>query len=174
MAGSPRRAPQARRQPRGAERRDQEKAPRASMGSGREEVRVRHRERQEDPGRALRRALTAARLQHHVRPRLHDRRVPWLHQLGRRARRLARSHEPPRRDADLFFAGACGAADGLQAANGLAVSLRLTYNSDFAFDFGLALTEEQAQQIPEIIDTIDNPPEWLEEWSRQVGAELKD
>jgi hypothetical protein len=24
-----------------------------------------------------------------------------------------------------------------------------TYNTDFAFDFGLALTEEQAQQIPE-------------------------
>src|SRR3954468_15203549 len=25
-----------------------------------------------------------------------------------------------------------------------------TYNTDFAFDFGLALTEEQAQQIPEV------------------------
>src|SRR6266702_3467006 len=49
-----------------------------------------------------------------------------------------------------------------------------TYNSDFAFDFGLALTEEQAQQIPEVKEMIDNPPDWLEEWSRQIGAELKD
>ncbi len=49
-----------------------------------------------------------------------------------------------------------------------------TYNSDFAFDFGLALKEEQAQQIPELMNMIDNPPEWLEEWSRQIGAELKD
>ena len=49
-----------------------------------------------------------------------------------------------------------------------------TYNSDFAFDFGLALTEEQVQQIPEAKELIDNPPGWLEEWSAQVGAELKD
>ena len=49
-----------------------------------------------------------------------------------------------------------------------------TYNSDFAFDFNLALTEEQAQQTPEIKETIDNPPDWLEHWSRQIGAELKD
>jgi predicted dithiol-disulfide oxidoreductase (DUF899 family) len=49
-----------------------------------------------------------------------------------------------------------------------------TYNSDFAFDFGLALTEEQAQQIPEVKDMIDNPPDWLREWSGQIGAELKD
>src|SRR5918996_3306158 len=49
-----------------------------------------------------------------------------------------------------------------------------TYNTDFAFDFGLALTAEQAQQIPEVKEMIDNPPAWLEEWSRQIGAELKD
>src|SRR5947199_273252 len=42
------------------------------------------------------------------------------------------------------------------------------------FDFGLALTEAQAQQIPEVKEMIDNPPGWLEEWSRQIGAELKD
>src|SRR5256714_4147893 len=48
-----------------------------------------------------------------------------------------------------------------------------TYNTDFPFDFGLALTPEQAQQIPQIKEMIDNPPDWLEEWSRQVGAELK-
>jgi predicted dithiol-disulfide oxidoreductase (DUF899 family) len=49
-----------------------------------------------------------------------------------------------------------------------------TYNTDFAFDFGLALTEEQAQEIPQVKEMIDDPPEWLQEWSRQIGAELKD
>jgi len=49
-----------------------------------------------------------------------------------------------------------------------------TYDSDFAFDFGLALTEEQARQVPELRAMIENPPEWLEEWSAQIGAELKD
>src|SRR2546421_9279353 len=49
-----------------------------------------------------------------------------------------------------------------------------TYNTDFAFDFGLALTEEQAQQIPQVKGMIDNPPDWLQEWSGQIGAELKD
>jgi predicted dithiol-disulfide oxidoreductase (DUF899 family) len=49
-----------------------------------------------------------------------------------------------------------------------------TYNTDFAFDFGLALTEEQAQQIPQVKEMIDSPPDWLQEWSRQIGAELTD
>jgi predicted dithiol-disulfide oxidoreductase (DUF899 family) len=49
-----------------------------------------------------------------------------------------------------------------------------TYNTDFAFDFGLALTDEQAQQIPQLQEMIDNPPDWLEEWSGQIGAELED
>src|ERR1700687_1081667 len=49
-----------------------------------------------------------------------------------------------------------------------------TYGSDFPFDFGLALTEEQAQRIPEVTEMIDNPPGWLQEWSHQIGAELKD
>jgi predicted dithiol-disulfide oxidoreductase (DUF899 family) len=48
-----------------------------------------------------------------------------------------------------------------------------TNNTEFPFDFGLAMTEDQASQIPEIKAMIDNPPEFLEEWSRQVGAELK-
>ena len=46
-----------------------------------------------------------------------------------------------------------------------------TYDSDFAFDFGLALHEQQAQQIPELKGMIDDPPDWLEEWSGQIGAE---
>ena len=49
-----------------------------------------------------------------------------------------------------------------------------TYGTDFPFDFGLALTEEQARQIPEVKEMIDDPPDWLVEWSQQVGAELKD
>ena len=49
-----------------------------------------------------------------------------------------------------------------------------TYRSDFAFDFGLAMTEEQAAAIPEVKEMIDNPPDWLQDWSEQVGAELKD
>jgi predicted dithiol-disulfide oxidoreductase (DUF899 family) len=49
-----------------------------------------------------------------------------------------------------------------------------TYNTDFPWDFGLALTEEQAQKIPEVKQMIDDPPGWLEEWAGQVGAELKD
>jgi len=49
-----------------------------------------------------------------------------------------------------------------------------TYNTDFAFDFGLAMTEEQAQQVPQVKEMIDNPPDWLVDWSHQIGAELKD
>jgi predicted dithiol-disulfide oxidoreductase (DUF899 family) len=49
-----------------------------------------------------------------------------------------------------------------------------TYDTDFAFDFGLALTPEQAEQIPEVKAMIDDPPDWLREWGRQIGAELKD
>jgi len=36
-----------------------------------------------------------------------------------------------------------------------------TYSTDFPFDFGLALTKEQAQQIPELKEMIDQPPGWL-------------
>ena len=49
-----------------------------------------------------------------------------------------------------------------------------TYETDFPWDFGLALTEEQAQQIPEVQGLLNDPPEWLQFWAEQVGAELKD
>jgi predicted dithiol-disulfide oxidoreductase (DUF899 family) len=49
-----------------------------------------------------------------------------------------------------------------------------TYGTDFPFDFGLALTPEQARGIPQIQEMVDNPPEWLQEWSRQIGAKLED
>src|ERR671915_774130 len=50
-----------------------------------------------------------------------------------------------------------------------------TYGTEFPFDFGLALTPEQAQEVPEIKEVAENPPEWMEEWGRQVGvARLED
>jgi predicted dithiol-disulfide oxidoreductase (DUF899 family) len=49
-----------------------------------------------------------------------------------------------------------------------------TYGSDFPFDFGLALTKEQAGEIPEVKQMLDSPPDWLEFWSTQVDADLED
>ena len=49
-----------------------------------------------------------------------------------------------------------------------------THGTDFAFDFGLALTPDQAREIPELRAMTDAPPGWLEEWGRQVGAKLED
>jgi predicted dithiol-disulfide oxidoreductase (DUF899 family) len=49
-----------------------------------------------------------------------------------------------------------------------------TYGTDFPFDYGLAATPEQAQQIPELKAMIDSPPHWLTDWSRQIGAKLED
>lgn len=49
-----------------------------------------------------------------------------------------------------------------------------THETDFPWDFELALTEEQAQQIPEVKEMIDNPPPWMQDWAGQVGAEIKD
>jgi predicted dithiol-disulfide oxidoreductase (DUF899 family) len=49
-----------------------------------------------------------------------------------------------------------------------------TYETDFPFDFGLALTRQQAQEMPEIKGMVDDPPEWLQDWGRQIGAKLED
>ena len=49
-----------------------------------------------------------------------------------------------------------------------------TYGTDFPFDFGLAVKPEQARGIPQLQEMIDSPPEWLEDWSHQVGADLED
>jgi predicted dithiol-disulfide oxidoreductase (DUF899 family) len=49
-----------------------------------------------------------------------------------------------------------------------------THGTEFPFDFGLALTPRQATQIAQIQQLVSDPPEWLEEWSRQVGAPLED
>jgi predicted dithiol-disulfide oxidoreductase (DUF899 family) len=49
-----------------------------------------------------------------------------------------------------------------------------TYGTDFPFDFGLGFTKEQAQEIPEITAILDAPPEWLQDWGKQIGAKLED
>ena len=49
-----------------------------------------------------------------------------------------------------------------------------TYDNDFPWDFGLALSEQQAEQIPEVRQMVENLPEWLSFWASQIGPELKD
>src|SRR3954464_15184091 len=49
-----------------------------------------------------------------------------------------------------------------------------TYGTEFPFDFGLALTPGRAEQTPQVQEIVEPPPVWLEEWSQQTGAELKD
>ena len=49
-----------------------------------------------------------------------------------------------------------------------------TYGTEFPFDFGLALAADQVHEIPEVKQMISDPPEWLQEWSRQIGAKLED
>jgi predicted dithiol-disulfide oxidoreductase (DUF899 family) len=48
-----------------------------------------------------------------------------------------------------------------------------THGTSFPFDFGLAITPERARGIPELTEMINNPPDWLQEWAGQVGAELE-
>ena len=40
-----------------------------------------------------------------------------------------------------------------------------TYGTEFPFDFGLALTPEQAQEIPEVQEMVDDPPSGSQEWA---------
>ncbi|MDQ3777392.1 MAG: DUF899 domain-containing protein [Actinomycetota bacterium] len=48
-----------------------------------------------------------------------------------------------------------------------------TYESDFAFDFELALRHEQMASVDEIQAMIKEPPDWLEDWAEDVGTELE-
>ena len=74
------------------------------------------------PRRPLRRALAAARLPLHVRARLH-RRVSVLLGDRRRLLRLGRAPGQPRRRVHGGVAGPAGEAAGLQAADGLELSV---------------------------------------------------
>jgi predicted dithiol-disulfide oxidoreductase (DUF899 family) len=49
-----------------------------------------------------------------------------------------------------------------------------TNGTDFPFDFGLAITPEQAKEIPEITEILAEPSEFLQEWAGQIGAKLED
>ena len=49
-----------------------------------------------------------------------------------------------------------------------------THGTDFPFDFGLALSKEEAREKPEIKGILDAPPDWLQDWGKQVGAKLED
>ncbi len=49
-----------------------------------------------------------------------------------------------------------------------------TYGTDFPFEFGLAFTKEQARKVPEITGILEAPPDWLQDWGKQVGARLED
>src|SRR5919204_752915 len=49
-----------------------------------------------------------------------------------------------------------------------------TYGTEFPFDFGLALTPEQAKEIPQIQELLADPPEFLVKWGEQTGAKLED
>ncbi len=49
-----------------------------------------------------------------------------------------------------------------------------TYETEFPYDFGLALRAGQARQIPPLKEIIEDPPEWMEKWSGQIGARIED
>src|SRR5436305_144799 len=63
-----------------------------------------------------------------------------------------------------------GTRDEWQAAR----SELATDGSDFPCACAMALTEEQAREIPEVKELSESPPDWLQAWSRQVDADLKD
>jgi predicted dithiol-disulfide oxidoreductase (DUF899 family) len=48
-----------------------------------------------------------------------------------------------------------------------------TYENDFAFDFELALTEEQLSEVEEVQTMLEEPPDWLQNWAGAVGTELE-
>jgi predicted dithiol-disulfide oxidoreductase (DUF899 family) len=48
-----------------------------------------------------------------------------------------------------------------------------THGSDFAFDFELALTKEQLSGIDEVQTMLKEPPDWLQDWAKQVGTDLE-
>ena len=42
-----------------------------------------------------------------------------------------------------------------------------THGTDFPFDYGLAVTKDQAKQIPEIQGMLGDPPGWLKDWGNR-------
>jgi len=48
-----------------------------------------------------------------------------------------------------------------------------THGSDFAFDFGLALTDEQIAASEEIQQMINDMPDFMRDWAEDVGSDLQ-
>jgi predicted dithiol-disulfide oxidoreductase (DUF899 family) len=48
-----------------------------------------------------------------------------------------------------------------------------THGSEFPFDFELAITEEQVADSDELQTMLNEPPDWLQDWAKQVGTELE-
>ena len=123
----------------------------------------------EDARRALRRPVATDRLQHHVRADLR-RSVSRVLGSRRPPRRRPRPPQPPRRDADGVLPLADREAPRVQASAWIGASpWASTHGSDFPFDFGLALTPEQAAGVEEIQTVLKDPPDWLEEWGSPSG-----
>jgi predicted dithiol-disulfide oxidoreductase (DUF899 family) len=49
-----------------------------------------------------------------------------------------------------------------------------THGTDFPFDFGLALSPEAANKVAESQGVLKDPPDWMREWQKMVGARLQD
>jgi hypothetical protein len=87
----------------------------------------------------------------HRQPRAGDRRWQFLGPAGPRHMSTWSAALPP---------GALAPATRGHAAPGTATVRRPARNrlwTEFPFDFGLALTPEQAQEVPEVKEMIDNP-----------------
>src|SRR5437899_4465051 len=122
MARSAARAARGREGTHAAQRRDGAAAAGAAVGSHRQGLSIRDRRGERLAGRPLPRALAAPRLPLHVRARLHGGVSVLLGDRGR-VRRLRRPPGQPRRHAFGSVAGAPREAAGVQAADGLDVSL---------------------------------------------------
>jgi Bacterial protein of unknown function (DUF899) len=174
MAGGPGRARQARGRAGGAKRGDQEQASRSALGPGGEGVRVRHRRRQENPRPTSSTGTHSCSPTTSCSPPLHARRLPGCTSLGDGldGSLVHLSH----RDVTLLCLSRAPIErlSAYKRRMGWQFPCVSTYSTDFAFDFGLALTEEQAEQIPELQELTGNPPGWLQEWSGQIGAKLTD
>ena len=129
VAGGSPRAGRCREGAHAAGRRARRPAPGAALGTDREGIRLRDGQREEDPARALRRPLPAARLPLHVRVRVQGRSAePGMHRLLLRRRSLRRRGSPsqrPRRDPGGGVDRRARGAAPVQGAHGLDVSLGL-------------------------------------------------
>ena len=122
VAGSPARAARGGEGAHAAQRRAGAAAAGAAVGPGRQRVSIRGRREERLAGGPLPRALAAPRLPLHVRARLHGRVSGLLGDRGR-VQRLRRPPGQPRRHAFGGVAGAAREAAGVQAADGVDVSL---------------------------------------------------